>query len=341
MIRWKSTYRRSATDAQRAVTEGWSEVPGSPAPDESAGPVADTVVDQPPEPPGPAAPPPAPSGPPAPPAVYEPPAPPAAYEPPGEPEPPGPVHPAHAPGFPPEYEALAAANAGGWVYEVGPGFTGQGPVPVEHIVGAWRIGEDGSATGEFVPNAQFGGTPPDKDGASRRMLVPAILALIAILVVGALIVLLATQSSGNKSAKATPKPPAVATSPAQPTSAPAAGHADPTTSAGSSAVPPAPPSPAAAQPASVRLEVMANERVWVCVESHTSQLLVDGQILPAGGVSAPFVSSSFRVFLGNGGVSLRVNGHVHRLAASSDPVAYRVSTQGVAALPGRLTPPCA
>jgi hypothetical protein len=366
MIRWKSTYRRSATDAQRAVTEGWSEVPRSPAPDESAGPVADTVLAQSPEPPGPAEPPPAPSEPaapapapsepaapapapsepPAPPAVYEPPAPPAAYEPPGEPEPPGPVHPPHAPGFPPEYETLAAANAGGWVYEVGPGFTGQGPVPVEHIVGAWRIGEDGSATGEFVPNAQFRGTPPEKDGASRRMLVPAILALIAILVVGAVIVLLATQSSSSKSAQAPPKPPPVATlpaqptSPTQPTSTPAAGHAAPTTSSGSRSVPPVPPSPSAAQPASVRLEVIANERVWACVESHTSQVVVDAQILPAGSVSAPFVSSSFRVFLGNGGVSFRINGHVHRLAASSDPVAYRVSTQGVTALPGLLTPPC-
>jgi hypothetical protein len=334
MIRWKSTYRRSVTDAQRPVTEGLSEVPGPPAPGESAGPVGDAAATQAPEPPGPVAN----AEPLQPPA---PPEPPADYEPPNEPESPEPVHPPHAPGFPPELAPQAAANPGGWAYEVDPGFTGEGPVPVEHIVGAWRIDETGSATGEFVPNAQFGGTPPDKDGASRRMLVPAILALIAILVVGALIVLLATQSSGDKSAKATPKPPAVATSPAQPTSAPAAGHPDPTTSTGSSAVPPAPPSPAAAQPAGVRLEVMANERVWVCVESHTSQLLVDGQILPAGGVSAPFVSSSFRVFLGNGGVSLRVNGHVHRLAASSDPVAYRVSTQGVAALPGRLTPPCA
>jgi hypothetical protein len=331
MIRWKSTYRRSVTDAERPVTERSSEVPGPPAQGATAAPGA-TVP--PPEPPA------------AGPEVESPPEPPRPV--------PEPQHPPHAGGFPPELESQAAANSGGWVYEVDPGFSAADPVPLAHIVGAWRIGENGAATGEFVPNGQFLGPPPPGRRSRRRLLLPIILGLVALLAIAAVIVLLVTQSSDKKSADATPKPAAVAASSAPTASKPAAGKGASTSrpsttpapvrtapaSSGSLAVPPRKSSHPTA-PAAVHLEVLATQRVWVCVQNHAGTLLVNGRILPAGSSTDQFVSSDFRIFTGNGGVSFRINGRVHQAPSNVDPVGYSITSRGVTQLPGRLTPPCA
>jgi hypothetical protein len=64
--------------------------------------------------------------------------------------------------FPAELQEQAADNPGGWVYEIDPGCNRRGPVAPEHIIGAWRIDDQGSPTGEFVANSLYRPAAPTK-----------------------------------------------------------------------------------------------------------------------------------------------------------------------------------
>jgi hypothetical protein len=60
--------------------------------------------------------------------------------------------------FPPELLAEAKSNPGGWVYAIDPVYAPDGPngaVPFEGIIGAWKIADDGTPTGEYWPNPQY------------------------------------------------------------------------------------------------------------------------------------------------------------------------------------------
>jgi len=87
------------------------------------------------------------------------------------------------------------------------------------------------------------------------------------------------------------------------------------------------------RPASLRLEVLVDAPVWVCLQDQRGRLPINGQILRTGTVTQQFVSPAFRIFLGNGSVRLRINGRVHNIPPSPNPVAYGVSQRGVAVLP--------
>ncbi len=100
------------------------------------------------------------------------------------------------------------------------------------------------------------------------------------------------------------------------------------------------PSSVTGRPASVHLEVLADARVWICLQDQRGQLPINGQILPAGAVSQQFVSPAFRIFLGNGSVRLRIDGRVHHIPPSSSPAAYRVSQRGVTVLQAATVEPC-
>ena len=52
----------------------------------------------------------------------------------------------------------AAANPGGWVYELAPGWRKEQGVPPEAILGAWEIGDDGQPTGTYHPNPTYDAT---------------------------------------------------------------------------------------------------------------------------------------------------------------------------------------
>jgi hypothetical protein len=93
-------------------------------------------------------------------------------------------------------------------------------------------------------------------------------------------------------------------------------------------------------PASVRLEVLADAPVWICLQDQRGRLPINGQILRAGAVSQQFVSPAFRIFLGDGSVRLRINGRVQSIPPSPNPVAYGVSHRGVAVLPAGTREPC-
>jgi len=94
------------------------------------------------------------------------------------------------------------------------------------------------------------------------------------------------------------------------------------------------------RPASLRLEVLADAPVWVCLQDQRGRLPINGQILRTGTVTQQFVSPAFRIFLGNGSVRLRINGRVHNIPPSPNPVAYGVSQRRVAVLPSRTREPC-
>ena len=67
---------------------------------------------------------------------------------------------------PPELVAEAAANPGGSVAVIDPDHIGDpnGYVPGEAVQGVWRVGGDGTLTGEFVENPNYG---PPKDDFSK------------------------------------------------------------------------------------------------------------------------------------------------------------------------------
>ena len=70
--------------------------------------------------------------------------------------------------FPAELQDQAANNAAGWVYEIDPGYDGRGPVAPENIIGAWRIDDQGSPTGEFVANSVHQPFEPKRRWRRRR-----------------------------------------------------------------------------------------------------------------------------------------------------------------------------
>jgi hypothetical protein len=172
--------------------------------------------------------------------------------------------------------------------------------------------------------------------------VPVILVLVAIVTAAALVLFVFPQTKVNKAVA--PKPSVVSAPAAQEVPGSAkirlrAHRALTSASSGAAARHPA-RTPAAGRPASVRLEVLADARVWICLQNQRGQLPINGQILPAGAVSPQFVSPAFRIFLGNGSVRLRIDGRVQSIPASSNPVAYSVSQRGVAVLQPATVEPC-
>jgi cytoskeleton protein RodZ len=87
------------------------------------------------------------------------------------------------------------------------------------------------------------------------------------------------------------------------------------------------PTPAAdGQGVSVRLAAAAE--VWVCLLSADGQPLVDGEILEAGAKEGPFRSGSFTVSLGNGEVSMLIDGVEAEIPASASPLGYSIDAEG-------------
>ncbi|MDO9472939.1 MAG: hypothetical protein Q7J28_07765 [Caulobacter sp.] len=51
--------------------------------------------------------------------------------------------------------AEAKANPGGWVYEIGGGFSNSEAVPPQAIKGAWKVDARGEITDEYRPNPNY------------------------------------------------------------------------------------------------------------------------------------------------------------------------------------------
>ena len=101
----------------------------------------------------------------------------------------------------------------------------------------------------------------------------------------------------------------------------------PSSDASSKASPsPSPPKQATAKGVSVSLA--ASAEVWVCVLDGKGRELVDGQILAAGAEEGPFRSGSFIVSLGNGEVSMLIDGKEAEIPATSSPIGYSIDASG-------------
>ncbi|MGA8745882.1 MAG: RodZ domain-containing protein [Solirubrobacterales bacterium] len=86
--------------------------------------------------------------------------------------------------------------------------------------------------------------------------------------------------------------------------------------------------PVGRRPRGVSLRLTANAEVWVCLIDASGKRLIDGQILTAGLGEGTFHSASFTVSLGNGEVSMMINGQTARIPATSSPVGYSIGSSG-------------
>ncbi len=84
---------------------------------------------------------------------------------------------------------------------------------------------------------------------------------------------------------------------------------------------------AAARPG-IAMQLEATAEVWICLLDADGVPLVDGQILQAGAEAGPFRSGDFEIALGNGSVSMVVDGERAEVEESSSPVGYKVEASG-------------
>jgi Helix-turn-helix domain len=78
----------------------------------------------------------------------------------------------------------------------------------------------------------------------------------------------------------------------------------------------------------VAMQLAATAEVWVCLLDAAREPLIDGQILEAGAREGPFRSKGFEIALGNGSVTMTVDGKPADVPASSSPVGYRIDSGG-------------
>lgn len=94
-------------------------------------------------------------------------------------------------------------------------------------------------------------------------------------------------------------------------------------------------------PAGHSLVLAARGEVWVCLVNGKGNRLVDGVILAPGEAEGPFRSGSFSLALGNGAVTMTVDGKQARIPEPSSPIGFAVRPDGsVRELPEGERPTC-
>lgn len=78
----------------------------------------------------------------------------------------------------------------------------------------------------------------------------------------------------------------------------------------------------------VAVRLAATAEVWVCLLDADEKPLVDGQILEEGVEAGPFRSAGFELALGNGSVTMFVEGKPAEIPESSSPVGYSIDSGG-------------
>jgi len=91
---------------------------------------------------------------------------------------------------------------------------------------------------------------------------------------------------------------------------------------------PAEETTATARPAGLSLQLAATAEVWVCLLDGSGEELVDGQILSPGAVEGPYRSGSFTVSLGNGEVTMTVDGQQASIPQTSSPIGFSIGHGG-------------
>jgi hypothetical protein len=83
-----------------------------------------------------------------------------------------------------------------------------------------------------------------------------------------------------------------------------------------------------AKPQGVEVELTAEAEVWVCLLDGRGRPLVEGLILEAGAEEGPFRSGSFTFSLGNGEVTMLIDGKQAEIPATSGPIGYSIDSRG-------------
>lgn len=78
----------------------------------------------------------------------------------------------------------------------------------------------------------------------------------------------------------------------------------------------------------VSVRLAATDEVWVCLLDAEERPLVAGQILAAGEEAGPFRSSGYELALGNGSVTMQIDGERAEIPESSSPVGYAIDAGG-------------
>lgn len=96
-----------------------------------------------------------------------------------------------------------------------------------------------------------------------------------------------------------------------------------------------------AAPAGHSLLLVATGEVWVCLLNGKGNPVLDGVILAPGQSEGPFRSASFTVALGNGAVTMTVDGKRQSLPEPPSPIGFAVGRDGtVRELPSGERPLC-
>jgi transcriptional regulator with XRE-family HTH domain len=97
----------------------------------------------------------------------------------------------------------------------------------------------------------------------------------------------------------------------------------------------------AAQGAGAILTLTATAEVWVCLLDGRGRALIDGQILDPGSRAGPYRSGGFTVSLGNGAVTMSVEGRPASIPATPNPIGFAIDRHGtMRELPEGERPTC-
>src|SRR5262249_54872022 len=88
------------------------------------------------------------------------------------------------------------------------------------------------------------------------------------------------------------------------------------------------PNTLASRSRGVEVELIAEAEVWVCLVDAKGKSLVEGQVLEAGAEEGPYRSGSFTLSLGNGEVSMTINGKQTGIPTTPSPVGYAIDSGG-------------
>jgi cytoskeleton protein RodZ len=93
-------------------------------------------------------------------------------------------------------------------------------------------------------------------------------------------------------------------------------------------------------PTTATVKLVARSDVQACLVDADGNVLVPNQLLTTGTEDGPYVSKSFRVELDPGAAQVMLNGEEARTPPSPEPVAYKVTPEGVrqTAYSGTLCP---
>jgi transcriptional regulator with XRE-family HTH domain len=88
------------------------------------------------------------------------------------------------------------------------------------------------------------------------------------------------------------------------------------------------------------VRLTATAEVWVCLLNASGAPLIDGQILAAGASEGPYRSGSFTLSLGNGEVTMTVDGEQASIPETSSPVGYSIGSGELRQLSEGERPTC-